>query len=50
MANETNNEGKVEKLQEMMNDENYELNLETLEAAAGGSDEKRVDTYGDFLW
>lgn len=49
MANETNNEGKVEKLQEMMNDENYELNLDALEAATGGSDEKRVDTYGDFL-
>ena len=54
MANGANNEGKVEKLKEMMNDENFELDIDALEAAAGGERITReellktyVDTYAE---
>jgi len=50
MVDQNEKNEKAEKLAELMNDENYELNLDTLEAAAGGYNERRVDTYGDFLW
>ena len=46
MANEVNNEDKVEKAQEMMDDKNYELNIDELEDAAGGS-YRYFDTYAD---
>ena len=46
MTNEANTEGKVEKLQEMMDDKNFELDIDSLEAAAGGAYEY-VDTYAE---
>jgi len=46
MANEVNNEDKVEKAQEMMDDKNYELNIDELEDAAGGN-YRYFDTYAD---
>jgi len=44
MTNEVSNEGKVEKLKEMMDDKNYELDIDALEAASGG-EYVYVDTY-----
>ena len=46
MANEVNNEDKVDKAQEMMDDKNYELNIDELEDAAGGN-YRYFDTYAD---
>ena len=36
MAHETNSEDKAKKLQEKMDDNNFELDIDTLEDAAGG--------------
>ena len=48
MANEANKD-KAEKLQEKMDDKNFELDIDALEAAAGG-EYKYVDTYSDEYW
>ena len=48
MTNEAANEGKAEKLQEMMDDADFELDIDALEAVAGGTGEDEyIDTYSD---
>ena len=50
MPNEANNEDKAKKLQEMMDDKSFELDIDALEDAAGGEYEY-VDTYADdYFW
>ena len=44
MTDEANNENKAKELQEMMDDKNYELDIDALEAASGG-EYVYVDTY-----
>lgn len=45
MENQADNEKSAQKAKEMMGDENFELNLNALEAAAGGTDWEPMDTY-----
>ena len=45
MGNQADNEKRAQKAKEMMDDENFELDVDALEAAAGG-EYVYVDTYG----
>ncbi len=49
MEDQTGNEKKVQELKEKMDDNNFELDIDALEDAAGG-EYKCFDTYSDEYW